>query len=176
MGQTKIFRPTSSRYLALATWAILGVGIGSAFLGEQPAHSWRLVAPLGLIALVAWLFLWRPLLEVTDGGLRIVNPLRTVHIPWPAFGDVRVHGTVIITTMGGVTFSVYAAPIRNKRSEQGIAADALAEIFARRDQLTAAGYLTDIRHEGAPVTQTTATVVAVVLGLLAVASIANWVI
>lgn len=176
MGQTKIFRPTSSRYLALAIWAILAVGIGAAVFGKQPAQSFRLIAPLGLIALVAWLFLWRPCLEVTDGGLQIINPLRTVHIPWPAFGDVHVHGTVIITTTVNQSFSVYAAPIRNKRSQQGVAADALTEISARRDQLTEAGYLTNVRPDGAPVTQTTATVMAIALGLLGIASIANWVI
>lgn len=176
MGQTKIFRPTSSRYLALAIWAILAVGIGSAFLGEQPTQTWRLSAPLGFIALVAWLFLWRPVLEVTDGGLQIVNPLSAVHIPWPAFADAHVHGTVIIATTGDKTFSVYAAPINNKRSKQGVAADALAEISERRAALTAAGYLDNIRPEGAPVTQATATLMAVALGLLAAASIANWVI
>lgn len=176
MGQTKIFRPTSSRYLALAIWAILALGVGSAIFGGPPAQAWRLVAPLGLIALVAWLFLWRPVLEVTDGGLQIINPLRTVHIPWPAFADAHVHGTVIVTTTADKSFSVYAAPINNKRSKEGIAADALAEISDRRGQLSAAGYLDNIRPEGAPVTQATATLMTVAIAVLGVASIANWVI
>ena len=120
--------------------------------------------------------MWRPVLEVSDGGLRIVNPLNTIHVPWPAFADAHVHGTVIVTTTGSKSFSVYAAPIRNKRTKEGTAADALAEISERRAALTSAGFLDNIRPEGAPVTQATATLMAVALGLLVTASIANWVI
>ena len=176
MGPTKIFRPTSSRYLAITVWAILATSQIAALVSSQVTGSVRLLAPFGLIAVVVWLFLWRPLVEVSDGTITIVNPLKTVTIPWPAYSEAHIHGTLIVTTTAAKTVSAYAAPIRNRRSDHGVAGDLLAELTARHDALTEAGFLDNIRTDGAQVTQTTATLGAVALAVLALASIANWVI
>lgn len=107
----------------------------------------------GLVAALAWTAYWRPEVEVSDGGVRVVNPWRTVHVPWPALDTVSDRWSLTLTTTDGRRVSAFAAPARGLSDRgPGVAGRAATLVSGRREQLRAAGYLDEVHPEGAPVT------------------------
>lgn len=98
----------------------LGIGLLGVFLADV---IWRgsgrssLVAAgtLLLLAALAWVFLLRPRVVTLDTGLRILNPLREVYIPWSAYTDVDVTD-VLRLHAGEWVFRVWALR-ENKRAQ-----------------------------------------------------------
>ncbi|WP_435299548.1 PH domain-containing protein [Timonella sp. A28] len=154
MGPTEIFRPTFSRILAYALWALLAFIAVSAVIGTDGTLRLRTIAGCLFVSVAVWLFYFRPYLEISDGGVHIVNPLRTVHIPWPAVKETYIRGSFHVSTTGETVHSAYAATIQNKRNNLGLAGEAKQVSDARFDALADAGFLDDVRPEGAPVKQT----------------------
>jgi len=72
----------TGRVLALVTGLLVALGlINTLISGGTQAIQGSLVFSLLLIYL-AWLLFWQPNLKVSDGGVIIVNLLRTHQIPW----------------------------------------------------------------------------------------------
>ena len=170
MRPTETMRPRSSRLIAgavVACCVVASIAVASSGTGLVPVV--RTLAVSGLVTALVWAVYWRPEVEVSDGGVRIVNPWRTVHVPWPAIDEVNHRWSLSVRTVDGRTVSAFAAPARGMSERgPGVADLAARTITERREELRAAGYLDDVRLEGAPVTVTPAAgpVLACLAGLV----------
>jgi len=116
--------------------------VGAVLAAAESADSLRgFGAPLVLFALLGWAAFWRPHVEVSDGGVRVVNTFRTVQVPWPAINEVDGrYGLRLYTAFGTVTSWAAPAPAGRTRARSG--SSEVAEIVnGRLAELRSAGYL-----------------------------------
>lgn len=64
---------------------------------------------LVLVVGIAWAVYWRPEVRVTDAGVRLVNVLRTVDVPWPALRGIETKWALTLDTVWG-RYRAWAAP------------------------------------------------------------------
>jgi len=107
-AEREVFVSRFNRVLAVLIWAAaaaLTVGL------LVSVHDARLlyIVPGALIALIAWVMLWRPSFTVADDGLTAVNVTRTVHIPWEALIHVDTKYALTLYTPGH-KYPVWSAP------------------------------------------------------------------
>ncbi len=169
MGPTEIFRPLFSRVLAYAVWAILAAAAVSSFFANDFELRWRVTTLTAFLAVAVWLFYLRPNVEISDGGILITNPLRSVHIPWPAVKELDIRGTFVVSDRDGNRHSAYAAAIANKRNNLGLAGEVKTFAEHRMNLLAEAGFLNDVRPEGALLTTRHNTVGITALAVCALA-------
>ena len=158
--------------LSVAVGLICTVGLVALALAD-PATALRAAPWLALLGSSCWAVFWRPQVEVDDGGVRLVNVLRTIDLPWPSIHAVDTKWSLTLDTAYG-RFSGWAAPAPGRRhafrqlrqdaaaippgstSPTGIrpgdlpatsSGDAAMVIRDRWDRLRAAGYLDDPRLE-----------------------------
>jgi hypothetical protein len=173
-----VFRPTFGRMLTVVIGAICVVA-SVITLAEGGLSDLGRVAPwLALFAGGCWAAFWRPRVEVSDAGVRIVNVTRTVDVPWPAIQNVETKWALKLVTAYGA-FSAWAAPAggrgparRASRVENnllsraritenlapptsldGAAGDAAEIVRDHWEKLRAAGHLDNpvLEHSKAPV-------------------------
>ena len=103
-----VFRPTFGRVLCIGVWILCLVaviltvhnGVGEVLV----MMPWLL-----LVSGAVWTMFWNPRVVVDDGGVHLVNPLRTIDVPWPAIQNVDTKWALtLITTYG--RFTAWAAP------------------------------------------------------------------
>lgn len=71
---------------------VVGLGAGLVLLVPGLLHSprsWSLISTVVLGLVLIWLFVVRPSARLGEDGIRLVNPMRTVEITWPAIEEVR---------------------------------------------------------------------------------------
>ena len=176
MGPTVQLRSRSTQALGAAMAVLSVVGLVSVVVTGSDAVL-QFAAPLTLFGVLGWAAFWEPRVEVTDGGVTVVNTLRTVEVPWPAVQSVDGrYGLRLETAYGPVTAWGASAPAGRARAQgvQSAAADAVSE---RLGALRAAGHLDDAKlerpapriewHLGLIVTIAALGVATVVLPLLA---------
>lgn len=74
------------------------------------------VAPwLALVTGACWAIFWRPHVAVSDGGVRLVNVLRTIELPWPAIQAIDTKWALTMITAYG-KFTAWAAPAPGART------------------------------------------------------------
>src|SRR5690554_7091068 len=141
MGPTESLRPSSSRPIAVAVAACCAIAVVFVLVsGVTAAAALRALGIAGLVAVLAWTLYWRPEVEVSDGGIRIVNPWRSVHVPWPALESVDERWSFTVATVHGGRVSAFAAPARGIADRGPGAANRVARLVTeRREQLGAAG-------------------------------------
>lgn len=108
VGNEETFRPTFGRGMA---GAVIGLCVFAA-LGVVPEGRDAMfdVWPgLGLVGVTAWTCYWHPKVVVTDGGIEVVNPLRTFDLPWSAVVDIETKWALTVRTSAG-TIRAWAAP------------------------------------------------------------------
>src|SRR5690606_6284520 len=95
-------RPRSSRAIAtaLAASSLVAV-VAAAVSGTGGVVLLRTATVAAFVTALAWAVYWRPEVEVSDGGIRVVNPFRTIHVPWPALGTVTDRWSLTLTTTDG---------------------------------------------------------------------------
>jgi hypothetical protein len=77
---------------------------------EEGASTLLTVWPwLAIVACLAWALYWRPEVRVTDAGVRLVNPLRTIDVAWPALQAVETRWALTLVTTWG-SYRAWAAP------------------------------------------------------------------
>ena len=102
------FRPSFSRTIA-------GVVIGTCALAAvsllaDDTQALLVWGPwLALVAGVAWALFWQPRVDVSDGGVTVVNVFRTIEVPWPTIEDVQTKWALTLDTAFG-TVKAWAAP------------------------------------------------------------------
>lgn len=98
-------------------WAALEAG-GTALLLQLP---WIAAAAVG-----TWLAFGRPHVTVHDDGVTLVNPLRTVEVPWAALIDVSTQFALTLRTPRG-KYAAWAAPGPGRHAAtQSVASDVTA--------------------------------------------------
>jgi hypothetical protein len=191
---TEVVRPWWGRLLVVGIAVICASMV--VFAGLQGgADDALLVLPwTALVAGACWATFWRPRVEVSDAGVRIVNVTRTIHIPWPALHAIETKWALTLVTAYG-RYTAWSAPAPGARGALRSLADrrddpsvvdpagtvrpgdlsdspsgsAAAVVRDRWTQLRAAGHLDDPRleHDRAQVTWHLGTL-AIGVALLAV--------
>ena len=77
---------------------VLGIVVGVTGWGHTAAHHAAAACSGLALAALAYALYWRPRLEVHEDLVRLVNPLRTVDVPWGRIVDVRTRFAVTIAT------------------------------------------------------------------------------
>jgi hypothetical protein len=139
-GPTVVLRSRGSQALAVAMVgvAVLAVVV-AAIDGVDQVVAYG--GPMVLFGLLGWAAFWQPHVEVSDGGVRVVNTWRTVLVPWPAVDEVEGrYGLRLLTAYGNVTAWAASPPAGRSRAKtaNSPAADLVNERLA---ELRAAGYL-----------------------------------
>ncbi len=104
----QVFRPLFGRVLTVAI-GLLCTGAFVWLLVDDPAGAARALPWLLLVVGACWAVYWRPHVVVDDGGVRLVNPLRTIDLPWPAIQAVDTKFALQLITAYG-RFTAWAAP------------------------------------------------------------------
>jgi hypothetical protein len=126
--------------------AVAVAGLASAVTGGIDSLG-RYGAPIVLFGLLGWAVFWKPRVEVSDGGVVMVNILRTIHVPWPAVEAVDGrYGLQLLTAYGAFTAWAVSAPSGADR-RQGRDSAAAVGVQERLDSLRGAGWLDDPRLE-----------------------------
>ncbi len=111
---TSVHRPAFGRWLCLAIWAACVFGLVRE-LADAPAAGIALLPWLALASLAAWAAYWRPCVQVDDGGVHLVNVLRTIDLPWPSIQRIDTKWALMLyTAYGG--FTAWAAPAPGVRT------------------------------------------------------------
>lgn len=140
MEPALVVRSSAARALGVTTMALAALGLVT-LLAAGPATLQRWGAPVALVGVVAWSALWRPHVEVADGGVRVVNTLRTVEVPWPALHDVDGrYGLRLETAYGPVQAWGAAAP-RRSRTDRSPQSEAAIAVRDRWERLRSQGHL-----------------------------------
>jgi hypothetical protein len=104
-------------------------------------------APLALFGLLGWAAFWQPLVEVSDGGVKVVNTWRTRDVPWPAIESLDGRfGLTLHTAYGRITAWGASAPTGRNRARQPLG-EAAEAVTSRLEELRRAGFLDDRRLE-----------------------------
>jgi len=81
--------------------------------------SWGVVlialGPVAAAVWVSWVATVRPCIRFDDDAVTVVNPLRTVRVPWPAVRAVRQHWQVLVETVDGRTVTCRGGPALPRR-------------------------------------------------------------
>jgi hypothetical protein len=170
MGTTVQIRSRTARALGVGLMAVAVAGLASAVVdGVDVLVAFG--APVALLGLLGWAAFWQPYVEVSDGGVKVVNTLRTVEIPWPAIEAVEGrYGLRLRTAYGPVTAWAAAAPTGRRRA-RGEESDSAQAVTGRLTSLREAGYLDDARLERPELRTTWHREVVAVAGTLALASV-----
>lgn len=192
----QVFRSTFGRVLTggLALLALTAVVV---LLARDPLELLRALPWLALVVGACWALFWRPCVIVDDGGVRIVNPLRTIELPWPSIVAVDTKWSLTLVTAYG-EFTAWAAPAPGARQTalaartetkhlspridggggvrpgdlpSTLSGGAALHIRQRWERLRDAGYLEDPRleHDAAPIRWHVGTVVAAAALMVAAA-------
>ena len=145
-GETVVLRSRSMQAVGVAIVAVAVVGLASAVTGGIDTLG-RYGAPIVLFGLLGWAVFWVPRVEVSDGGVVMVNILRTIHVPWPAVEAVDGrYGLQLRTAYGAFTAWAVSAPSGADR-RKGRDSAAAVGVQERLDSLRGAGWLDDPRLE-----------------------------
>lgn len=83
-----------------------------------PPRSWSLVSGVLLVLVLVWLFVVHPCVVVHSEGLRLVNPLRTVELTWPAITEVRSRWSLELFA-DGARYTAWGVPADPGRPRYG---------------------------------------------------------
>jgi hypothetical protein len=103
-----IHRPRFGPWLCVAVWAVCAFTLARELVGGA-ADGLRFLPILALVSLLVWATFWNPRIEVTDGGVVLVNVLRTIDLPWPAIQRIDTKWALTLFTAYG-SFTAWAAP------------------------------------------------------------------
>jgi hypothetical protein len=104
-----VFRSTFGRVLTVVIGGICGVTAIAIAVGGTLADFLGFLPWLVLLAGGCWATFWRPRVEVSDGGVRLVNVMRTIDVPWPAITGIETRWALTLLTAYG-KFTAWAAP------------------------------------------------------------------
>lgn len=103
--------------------AVGGVGAACGFALLIPAllaadRNWALISSVVLALVLLWLFIVRPCAVIHAEGIRLVNPLRTADLTWPAIEEVRSRWALELFS-GGARYTAWGIPADPARPRYG---------------------------------------------------------
>jgi Bacterial PH domain len=104
-----VYRSPVGRLLTVVIGLMCAVVAVATTIGGGLDDTLRFAPWLALVAGGCWAMFWRPRVEVSDGGVRIVNVTRTVEVPWPAITGIETRWALTLVTAYG-RFTAWAAP------------------------------------------------------------------
>jgi PH (Pleckstrin Homology) domain-containing protein len=175
---TVVYRSNFGQVLTVVVGALCGVTAVVTAVGGGFGDLLRFGPWLALVAGACWTMFWRPRVEVSDGGVRLVNVTRTIDVPWPAITALEIRWALTLHTDYG-RFTAWAAPASGRgpvrkaarvefalpsraasrrpdpvaTNVAGAAGDAAELVIDRWEQLRAAGHLDNpvLEHAHVPV-------------------------
>lgn len=105
---TVVIRARSALWLTGIAWVVVAVTAVSLWLDDGAAGlplSWPLLAA----AYAAWWLAWYPAVVISDDGVTLRNPVRTVDVPWPALVTVDTKYALTLVT-AAARYSAWSAP------------------------------------------------------------------
>lgn len=109
-GQVReVFRPGFGRGLTVVLGCIGVLSLVVVAARSGPTATLLTLPWVALFMTCCWAIFWRPSVEVSDAGIRMVNVTRTIDVPWPAVLDVETRYALTIDTAYG-RFAAWAAP------------------------------------------------------------------
>lgn len=180
MGPTQVFCSTYGKVLTVAAAVVSVLAIVLVSVADGAGDALRFGLGAVSVTYAIWLAYWAPRIEVSDGGIDVVNVTRSFHVPWPAFRAAHVRWSLEVETTTR-TITAWAAPrssatrLRAGRPSRSGAEAASEAIAARHEALAEAGYLRRSGERDQPPTTATWNRWQLVVGLvLAAATIASW--
>ncbi|GAB3803634.1 hypothetical protein GCM10028798_22870 [Humibacter antri] len=104
-----VFVSRFNRVLAVVVWALDAFVLAGYVWVHGGLRDPFATVPVALVALLAWVALWRPSIQIDDDGIRVVNVFRTIEVPWPALIHIDTKYALTLFTPGH-RYSVWAAP------------------------------------------------------------------
>lgn len=95
--------------LAVVVWALDAFALAGYVWIHAGLRDPFAILPVALVALLAWVALWRPSIQIDDEEIRVVNVFRTITVPWPALIHIDTKYALTLFTPGH-RYSVWAAP------------------------------------------------------------------
>jgi hypothetical protein len=114
-----------NRILAVLIWALVVFMVVATIVGVPGSLLTALLAGAA-IALLDWIALWRPRVDVVDEGVVLLNLVRRITVPWEALIHVDTKYALTLHTPGHA-YAAWAAPA------PGRAGAAVAKRQARAD-------------------------------------------
>ena len=146
MGPTVTLRSRSSQTLGAVMMAVAALALVATAI-DSATTLVTYGAPVVLFGVLGWAAFWRPGVEISDGGVSVVNTLRTVHVPWPAIESVDGrYGLRLRTAYGPLSAWGAGAPSGRGRAVTD-QSEAAQLVLARLEELRTAGHLDDARLE-----------------------------
>jgi hypothetical protein len=113
-GMVTVPRPSSS---LVAFWAVAVLGV--LFVGDTIIRADWLglalaIAPVALVVLASWMVLYRPRVSYDAVRVVVVNPLRSVSLPWQRVTSVRQRFQILIELDDGSTLTCWGSPFPEK--------------------------------------------------------------
>lgn len=164
MGPTHTFRTVFARGLTGAAAVLILIVSVYSLLEGGLSTLWRSLPFLVVGGGMIWVLFGNPKVSVADGGITLVNIVRSVHVPWPTLRGVETRWSLSVETTSG-NYASWAIPassgmgvrLRNpgwrglgkdsgatQSLNQGHNADAVSLVIAHRlEALTEAGHLED---------------------------------
>lgn len=150
MSDTVVFRTGFSRVFPWIAAAVVAAGAVSMVAQRGWYELWRSGPLLALALAIVWLLFALPRVEVSDGGIALVNIARTVWVAWPNFRSAEAQWNLRVRATDGREFSSWALPAgsgslrrlpRAAPARSGTAEAAALKIGERVRALTEAGFL-----------------------------------
>ncbi|SNC71381.1 PH domain-containing protein [Kytococcus aerolatus] len=98
-GERQVVHPRRARILAVVSWLLAAVFLGLA-LTTDPISGVTIALALAGAAL-AWVLIWRPKVVLDPDALTVVNPVRTVRVPWQRVRRVGSRWSLEVETERG---------------------------------------------------------------------------
>lgn len=103
------YRPLTGRIVTVGITVVSVIALVG-IVAQYGMREGAIVLPwLALVVLTCWACLWRPYVAVDDAGVRFVNVLRTIVLPWPSIRSVDTKWALSLDTAYG-TYTAFAAP------------------------------------------------------------------
>ena len=96
----RVYRAASAPWLT-GFLVILGGVVAATGWGQNALLTVASLTSGAALAGLGYALYWRPRMEIHGFGVRIINPLRTVDVPWAHIIDVRTRFTVTVVTETG---------------------------------------------------------------------------
>lgn len=109
------FRPLFGKVLTVVIGATCVAGAIWSVWGDGLRALLQVVPWLALFAGACWAMFWQPRVIVDDGGVQLVNVLRTIHVPWPAIQAIDTKFALTLITAYG-RFVAWSAPAPGAKS------------------------------------------------------------
>lgn len=133
--QRAVFRSSFGRVITVVIAILMALALASVLLADDPASSlWVLPWPV-LGAAVTWAFMWRPVVEIDRGGVRVRNPFTDWTVPWGAIRRIDTKWALELT-LADRRLTAWAAPAP---SRYGIAQVTKDDIRLARESSTVGG-------------------------------------